>query len=79
MLFLDLNLFDSAKLVIINEDDQKPFLINSLETNKHSDSNNCFNYVKFKHNKKIINVFECTEVCDFLIIQNFSNIINLLK
>jgi hypothetical protein len=71
MLFLDLNLFESAKLVIINEDDQKPFLINSLESNKQSDSNNCFNYAKFKHNKKIINIFECTEVYDFFLITKF--------
>ena len=58
---VDFNLFDTAKVVIINEDEQKPFVIDSL-IGARTEQTSCFKYVKQKLNEKTINIFECSEV-----------------
>jgi hypothetical protein len=58
---VELNLFNTAKVVIINEDDQKPFVIDIL-TGTKTDRKSCFKYARHKLNEKIFNLYECCEV-----------------
>ena len=62
-------MFDSAKVVIINEDDQKPFVIDIL-TGTKTDKKSFFKYAQHKINEKIFNLFECSEVSYFFKFNN---------
>ena len=69
------SLLNTAKVVIINEDKQIPFLIDYLSNS----TSNLMNYSIFKYSKleisnKILNIFECTEVKYEKIIFIFNNI-----
>ncbi len=61
--FKDSSLWNSSKVIIINDDDQDSFLIDYL-LNKQAVSNNVrslFKYEKLEESNKILNLYECSE------------------
>lgn len=62
--FLELGLFTTSKVLIINEDTQRPFLIDLIQnkTENKIESNQFFDYLKFEKSNKTINLYESSEV-----------------
>jgi hypothetical protein len=63
-----LKLKNEAKIVIVNEDNERAFLVDHLTDSVASDnkSNRFFKYAKIKGQSKSFNIFECS--------QEFSNL-----
>ena len=69
----DEEFFNEAKVVILNEQSQKPYLINFLAKNKklvnndskkisNNNNKNVFRYESIRIGKKTLNLYECSEV-----------------
>ena len=65
-MFKELDLFTTSKVLIINEDIQRPFLIDLIQNKSSSQELNnskcLFDYFKLDKSNKTINFFETSEV-----------------